>query len=51
MIANQASNRLEDKIRELCAKIAAGTGDEDTLAALQKALHQFMKRLRHRVSA
>ena len=47
------SRRLEDRIRELCAKaVAAKDGDLDpTLAELREALHEHNVRLRKLAAA
>jgi hypothetical protein len=48
------SRRLEDHIRELCAKIAASEKSDDVppmIAELRAALHQAVERLRTRAAA
>ena len=48
------SRRLDDRIRDLCAKLVASTEQHDvnhTLSELKAALHESIERLRGRAAA
>ena len=48
------SRRLDDRIRELCARLVASTEHHDVeaiLSELKAALHESIERLRKRVAA